>query len=100
MRNLVAKLELDQALYEHDTDALRKIFDFDPSKQRLDSIHIFSNMGHLGRIRLFVKTIRKFLVNHKRHHADLYHDLGAVALRYEEKNDGQFAVKPSVINVN
>jgi hypothetical protein len=58
MRNLVAKLKLDQALYEHDTDALRKIFDFDPSKQRLDSIHIFANMGHLGRIRLFVKTIR------------------------------------------
>jgi len=52
-------------------------------------------MAHLGRIRLFVKTIRKFLVNLKRHHADLYQALGELAARYEEKNDGQFAVKPS-----
>jgi hypothetical protein len=95
MRDLVAKLSLDQALFENVTDALRKLFDLDPSKQRLDSIHIFSNMAHLGRIRLFVKTIRKFLVNLKRHHPDLYQDLGSVAVRYEEKNAGQFAVKPS-----
>ena len=60
-----------------------------------DSVHIFSNMAHLGRIRLFVRTIRKFLVNLKRHHADRYQALGEVAIRYEEKNDGQFAVKPS-----
>jgi hypothetical protein len=52
-------------------------------------------MAHLGRIRLFVKTIRKFMVNLKRHHAPLYQELGDRALRYEEKNDGQFAVKPS-----
>ena len=95
MRDLVAKLGLDQALFENVTDALTKLFDIDPSKQRLDSIHLFSNMAHLGRLRLFVTTIRKFLVNLKRHHAELYQDLGAVAHRYEEKNDGQFAVKPS-----
>lgn len=52
-------------------------------------------MAHLGRIRLFVRTIRKFLTNLKRHHADLYHSLGEVAARYAEKNDGQFAVKPT-----
>jgi len=95
MRDIVARLGLDQALFENVTDALKKLFDLDPSKQRLDSIHIFSNMAHLGRIRLFVRTIRKFLVNLKRHHADQYQALGAVAVRYEEKNDGQFAVKPS-----
>jgi len=44
---------------------------------------------------LFVRTIRKFLVNLKRHHADLYQNLGDVAVRYEAKNDGRFAVKPS-----
>lgn len=95
MRDIVARLELDQTLFENVTDALRKLFEIDPSKQRLDSIHIFSNMAHLGRIRLFVRTIRKFLVNLKRKSADLYQSLGAVALRYEEKNDGRFAVKPS-----
>lgn len=95
MRDIVARLGLDQSLFENVTDALKKLFDLDPSKQRLDSIHIFSNMAHLGRIRLFVRTIRKFLVNLKRHHADLYQSLGDVAVRYEEKNDGRFAVKPS-----
>ena len=95
MRDHVGRLGLDQTLFEDVTEALRKLFDLDPSKQRLDSVHIFSNMAHLGRIRLFVKTIRKFLVNLKRHHAELYQALGDVAIRYEEKNDGQFAVKPS-----
>ena len=95
MRDIVAELGLEQALFENVTGALTKLFELDPSKQRLDSIHIFSNMAHLGRIRLFVRTIRKFLVNLKRHHADLYQSLGEVAVRYEEKNDGRFAVKPT-----
>ncbi|MFZ3253011.1 MAG: transposase [Syntrophales bacterium] len=95
MRDMVGRLGLEQSLFENVTGALTKLFELDPSKQRLDSIHIFSNMAHLGRIRLFVRTIRKFLVNLKRHHADLYQALGEVAIRYEEKNDGRFAVKPS-----
>lgn len=95
MRDIVGRLGLEQSLFENVTGALRKLFDLDPSKQRLDSVHIFSNMAHLGRIRLFVKTIRKFLVNLKRHHAELHQALGEVATRYEERNDGQFAVKPS-----
>lgn len=98
MRDSVGRLGLDQALFENASDALRRLFELDPSKQRLDSVHIFSNMAHLGRIRLFVKTIRKFLVNLKRQHANLYQALGEVALRYEEKNDGQFAVKPSELS--
>ncbi len=95
MRDNVGRLGLEKSLFEDVTGALTKLFDLDPSKQRLDSIHIFSNMAHLGRIRLFVRTIRKFLVNLKRHHAELYQALGEVAVRYEEKNDGRFAVKPS-----
>lgn len=95
MRDSVGKLGLEQSIFENITDALQKLFDLDPSKQRLDSVHIFSNMAHLGRIRLFVRTIRKFLVNLKRHNADQYQALGDVATRYEEKHDGRFAVKPS-----
>ncbi len=95
MRDSVARLGLEQKVFENVTDTLTKLFELDPSKQRLDSIHIFSNMAHLGRIRLFVRTIRTFLVNLKRHHADLYQALGEVAVRYEEKNEGRFAVKPS-----
>lgn len=95
MREQVGELDLAQPLFENVTEALAKLVDLDPSRQRIDSVHIFSNMAHLGRIRLFVKTIRKFLVNLKRHHAASYSTLGELALRYEEKNDGQFAVKPS-----
>jgi hypothetical protein len=95
MRDIVGRLGLEQTIFENITDALRKLFELDPSKQRLDSIHIFSNMAHLGRVRLFVKTIRKFLVNLKRHHNELYQSLGEVAVRYDERNEGQFAVKPS-----
>ena len=74
MRNNVGRLGLEQSLFENVTGALTKLFALDPSKQRLDSVHIFSNMAHLGRIRLFVKTIRKFLVNLKRHHAEVYRE--------------------------
>lgn len=95
MREQVGSLGIAQSLFENVTEALAKLFDLDPSRQRIDSVHIFSNMAHLGRIRLFVKTIRKFLVNLKRHHAASYSTLGELALRFEEKNDGQFAVKPS-----
>ena len=95
MRDQVGELGLAQSLFENVTGALAKLCDLDPSRQRIDSVHIFSNMAHLGRIRLFVKTIRRFLVNLKRHHAEGYQALGELALRYEEKNDGQFAVKPS-----
>ena len=95
MRDIVGRLGLEQAIFENITDALKKLFELDPSKQRLDSIHIFSNMARLGRVRLFVKTIRKFLVNLKRRHNKLYQSLGEAAVRYDERNDGQFAVKPS-----
>ena len=95
VRDKVAELGLEQAIFENVTDALAKLCALDPSRQRLDSIHIFSNMAHLGRIRLFVRTIRTFLVNLRRHHADLYRSLGEVAVRYEEQHDGRFAVKPS-----
>jgi hypothetical protein len=95
MRDHVGRLGLDQTLFENVSEALTKLFDLDISKQRLDSVHIFSNMAHLGRIRLFVKTIRKFLVNLKRHHVEQYQSLGELTSRYEEKNEGQFAVKPS-----
>ena len=95
LRDVVARLGLDESLFENVTDALRKLFALDPSKQRLDSVHIFSNMAHLGRIRLFVRTIRTFLTNLKRHHSGEYEALGELVLRYDKKSDGAFAVKPT-----
>jgi IS5 family transposase len=95
LRDIVARHGLQDALFENVTAALKKLFALDPSKQRLDSVHIFSNMAHLGRIRLFVRTIRVFLINLKRHHAKEYDALGDIVLRYDKKSDGAFAVKPT-----
>lgn len=87
MRDTAGRPGPEQSLLENVTDILRKLFGLDPSRQRLGSVHIFSNMAHPGRI-------RKFPVNLKRHHAGEYQGFGDIALRYEERNDGQFAVKP------
>jgi len=95
MRDVVASQGLQDTIFENVTAALSKLFALDPSKQRLDSVHIFSNMAHLGRIRLFVKTIRTFLTNLKRHHGKDYDNLGDLVLRYDKKSDGAFAVKPT-----
>ena len=95
VRDIVARHGLQEVLFENITDALMKMFTLDPSKQRLDSVHIFSNMAHLGRIRIFVRTIRTFLTNLKRQHAKEYQALGDVVLRYDKKSDGAFAVKPT-----
>lgn len=95
LRDIVAQHGLQDALFEKVTKALQKLFALDSSKQRLDSVHIFSNMAHLGRIRLFVRTIRTFLTNLKRNHVKEYDALGEISLRYDKKSDGAFAVKPT-----
>lgn len=75
MRDLLTQQNLYKAIFERVATRLAEIFPVDMAKQRIDSVHIFSNMRHLGRIGLFVKTIKKFLVNLKRHHKDLYDSL-------------------------
>jgi len=54
------------------TDHLAKTFKIDTSQQRLDSVHVYSNMANLGRVRLMSRTITKFLKNYKRHFAELF----------------------------
>ena len=76
MRHLLTDQNLYGVLFESVTDKLAKVFSVDTSRQRYDSVHIFSNMRHLGRIGLFVATIRKFLVNLKRHERALFDALG------------------------
>jgi hypothetical protein len=98
MRNVLTERNLYQDIFNEVTTKLAEVFSVDVSKQRFDSVHIFANMRHLGRIGLFVKTIKKFLVNLKRHHKDLYEALDkALADRYMTKQgEGVFSmVKPS-----
>ena len=66
MRHLLTEHGLFQALFEIPTTQLARLCGVAPSLQRLDSVHIFSNMRHLGRIGLFVRTLKKFLHNLKR----------------------------------
>jgi hypothetical protein len=98
MRSVLTARNLYQDIFIDVTKKLAEVFSVDVSKQRFDSVHIFSNMRHLGRIGLFVKTIKKFLVNLKRHHKDLYEALDkALSDRYMTKQgEGVFSmVKPS-----
>jgi hypothetical protein len=51
---------------------LAVVFEVDTKNQRIDSVHIQSNMRKLGRIGIFTRTIFKFMVNLKRHHRELF----------------------------
>ena len=98
MRDILIERGLYQVIFEEVVTKLADVFKVDVAKQRFDSVHIFSNMRHLGRLGLFVKTIKKFLVNLKRHHKDLYESLEpAITDRYMTKQgDAVFSmVKPS-----
>ncbi len=75
LRKIVTEENLYSILFEEITGKLAKVLSVDPAYQRLDSMHIFSNMRHLSRIGLFVRTIQKFLANLKRHHKGLFSSL-------------------------
>jgi len=69
-RSIMTEHNLYGPIFEAIGDELRKVFKVDTSLQRIDSVHIFSNMRHLGRIGIFVAAIKKFLANLKRHHRE------------------------------
>ncbi len=76
-RQLMAENGIDGAMFEKLTDKLAKVFGVDLANQRIDSVHIRSNMRRLGRIAIFSRTIAKFLVNLKRHHRELFDTINA-----------------------
>lgn len=76
MRNFVYQNGLDEILFENITAKLAKVFKVNTDNQRIDSVHIKSNMRRLGRISIFVTTINKFLVNLKRNHKTLFATVG------------------------
>ena len=72
LRNLVMKEKLDIELFNQTTETLAKAFHVDTTKQRLDSVHIRSNMRRLGRIGIFSQSIHTFLINLKRRHSEVF----------------------------
>lgn len=86
MRAILTKNDLYTDLFDSVTKKLARMFKVDTTLQRYDSRHIYSNMRHLGRIGLFVTTIKRFLVNLKRHHRELFDVLERELVeRYMEK---------------
>ncbi len=98
MRDTLTKNDLYTAVFDSVTETLSRVFKVDTTLQRYDSKHIHSNMRHLGRIGLFAKTIKQFLVNLKRQHKELYEELEKEQVdRYMSKSgESLFSmVKPS-----
>ena len=75
MRQLMIAHNLDRLMFANIRDKLAKVFGVDTQKQRIDSVHIQSNMRKLGRISIFSHTIAKFLVNLKRQHRRLFNSI-------------------------
>jgi len=98
MRTMVMQDEVAPVIFDRVTDKLKKIFEVDTQQQRLDSMHIFSNMRHLGRVGLIARTLRKFLVNLKRQNREQFEVLDEeVRERYiSKRGESVFSlVKPS-----
>jgi hypothetical protein len=98
IRSVLIENHLEQHLFERSADVLARVFKVDTSKQRMDSVHIKSNMRRLGRVGIFAKSIHAFLVNLKRQHEESLGNLdqGLVEKYLPEKALGCFSlVKPS-----
>jgi hypothetical protein len=98
LRKIVTDNELDGVLFDEITGELVEVFKVDTSKQRLDSVHIKSNMRRMSRIGIFAQTTRKFLVNLKRQRKELFDELEPefVDKYLSKKGLGCFSfVKPS-----
>lgn len=98
IRDIVTRHNLDAVLFHQTTETLAEVFRVDATKQRLDSVHIRSNMRRLGRIGIFVRSIHTFLVNLKRQHSEIFAALEKelVSRYFSEKALSCFSmVKPS-----
>ncbi len=98
MRTIVAEHGLEETLFNAGTQKLAEVFSVDTDKQRIDSVHIRSNMRRLGRINIFSKSIHRFLKNLKRQYSSYFETVeNAIIDRYlSEKALACFAmVKPS-----
>jgi hypothetical protein len=85
-RKIMTDNNLDTHVFNRTTEKLAQVFTVDTEKQRLDSVHIKSNMRHLSRIGIFAKSIHKFLVNLKRHYPEQFQQVESeTADRYLSK---------------
>jgi hypothetical protein len=98
MRSIVTENGLEATLFQSGTANLSKIFNVNTDDQRIDSVHIKSNMRRLGRVGIFATGINKFLKNLKRQHKALFEELSITLIEkyLPEKSLACFSmVKPS-----
>jgi hypothetical protein len=57
MRDILIERNLYQVIFEEVVTKLADVFKVDVARQRFDSVHIFSNMRHLGTISLVVEQV-------------------------------------------
>lgn len=73
------------------SEALVRELDLDIKKQRLDSTHVFSNMATFTRTRMMGVVVKRFLVQLKRHHKEVYEGLPEeLRQRYSRSESGLF----------
>jgi hypothetical protein len=85
-RQILLEHNLDQLMFDNISGKLAQVFKVNTDEQRIDSVHIKSNMRRLGRIGIFSQTIHTFLVNLKRQHRNLYDTISNQLLeRYASK---------------
>ena len=97
-RNIITQNGLEKDIFNAATNKLAKVFKVNVDKQRLDSVHIKSNMRRLGRISIFSESIHKFLTNLKRGQTQHFDTIAKnIVDRYSTQDAlGCFAkVKPS-----
>jgi len=97
-RQVLIEHKLDQFIFNNLTKKLAKVFQVNTSSQRIDSVHIQSNMRRLGRIGIFSQTIHKFLINLKRQHPNLFGTISSPLIERYESSKALSAfslVKPS-----
>lgn len=99
MRNQMVSLQIGNEIFEKATDYLVKYFNVNTDKQRLDSVHVYSNMAKLGRIRILAKATELFLKSLKKEFNDQFESNISQEIKdvyFKDKGIGVFGqVKPS-----
>ncbi|MBW2690732.1 MAG: transposase [Deltaproteobacteria bacterium] len=89
---LIREDDLAGKIFDDVTAHLVKKLEIKVDQQRLDSTHVFSDMATFSRTKLMGVTIKRFLLQLKRHHAGLYEQLPEeIRTRYEKRENAMFA---------
>jgi len=97
-RNIISQNNLEDKIFNAATGKLAEVFKVNVNRQRIDSVHIKSNMRRLGRIGIFTESTHKFLVNLKRSHPAYFNlvDQKLAGKYFAQKDVDCFSrVKPS-----